>query len=490
MHSVSISLSRLGTVTNAKWYVDSVNGDDSNSGKLPSASYATIAKLLEQSIVAGDVISLAKGSEWRESLVGLPSRVTVLTYGSGARPHFNCRDVISADSWSKTGGRTNVYEATLTAEWTASKSWARAWEDTSHLTRVADIATCDSTPGSYVPDNDTASPYTLYVHTTNSDDPATNGSVYEHSARDFGFRVAAGSVFKGLKASANRNNNGSITVAGRLYDSVAAEGQFHNVFVSGGAYLEDVTADGAYRPDLSHSMFVINQNDGAGEDVTLVNCVAQQDSYASLCSGFTGHYNSGGSAFGTITYTGCSAELMPHGFSFSAGHAANIVYTNCTTANVQFPFDPNNDCTMTGCTFSEDIGINVRGVTVDSAAYTITIDDLTVNVGHVSGGAVSIISASTVTVRNSTINIDGAGGVRIGIYCTNATASITVDNVRFCGTMAKAYNFTNGPASLASDNNNFRTAGIDFTIDGVSYATLALYQAGEGQDANSVVSAC
>lgn len=82
---------------------------------------------------------------------------------------------ISTTDWSKTGGQTYVYEATLERPWTAST--ARVTEDGALLTSQASVGDVDSNAGSYYvtfsdPD------ITIYVHTTASDSPITNGSRY------------------------------------------------------------------------------------------------------------------------------------------------------------------------------------------------------------------------------------------------------------------------------------------------------------------------
>jgi hypothetical protein len=179
------------------WHVDSVAGDDGDAGTY-AAPLKTIAALLGKAIQAGDAIWLKRGSSWRERIYGLPNNTSVRAYGdaSDPKPILDGADIIPAGSFTKTDGQTNVYQLTLTwagSEW-ATNNGLRIWEDgatsTDMLTHVADVATCDATPGSWAGEEiPTTNPTTVYIHPTASDDPGTSGSVYS-TAR----RIRAGAV--------------------------------------------------------------------------------------------------------------------------------------------------------------------------------------------------------------------------------------------------------------------------------------------------------
>lgn len=133
----------------ADWFVDSINGNDANTGRNPSQAFQTIGQL-ESVLAAGETVGFARDSHWREQWDVAIDNVTAIAYGEGERPLFDASDLISPGDWSKTGGLVNVYECTKTPEW-GSTNWVNVFEDNAFLIRVADTATCDATPGSCVP---------------------------------------------------------------------------------------------------------------------------------------------------------------------------------------------------------------------------------------------------------------------------------------------------------------------------------------------------
>ncbi|HVX66117.1 MAG TPA: hypothetical protein VHA11_05935, partial [Bryobacteraceae bacterium] len=89
-----------------KWYVDSVLGDDANSGTGPQSALRTIAAL-EARIAEGDRVGLARGSAWREQFTLPAGRVEVVAYGTGAKPLLDCSDPVGAEAWSQAPGYQN-----------------------------------------------------------------------------------------------------------------------------------------------------------------------------------------------------------------------------------------------------------------------------------------------------------------------------------------------------------------------------------------------
>ena len=257
-----------------QYYVDSVNGNDLNSGRLPSEALKTIGAL--PAITAGMRIGLARNSAWKEQLTIAAERVTVGAYGTGTRPILDCSDAILAGAWSKTGGLTNVYEASVSPDLAASKTWVSVWEDNARLVRATSTANCDATPGSYYPSADTgAAPITLYVHASDSSDPGASGKVYEFSSRRYGLVSTADRVsVTGIETRRNLHDDGSLVVKryARITDVVCRDGTKHNLLYGGESILTGVIAQEAYYTGgPSSSMFVLNQNDANNENCTLVD---------------------------------------------------------------------------------------------------------------------------------------------------------------------------------------------------------------------------
>lgn len=468
------------------WYVDSSKAPGGN-GLSSATAFSTLAAV-GAVVQAGDAIGLAKGSHFDDTLdLSALTGCTVSTYGAGAAPVIDCSQAIANVSFSKTAGRTNVYQAAVTIESDASKTWVSAWENDTRLVRVADVATCDATPGSYVPSADNTDNITLYIHPAGSGNPITNGKTYEYSKRQYGLLTGTNGVVSGIITRRNLNNNGSLSVGvgATVTNCEANEGQFHNVYVQPLAILDGVICRGAYRPDLAHAYFVFNANNGGGNPVTFRNCQALADSYDSLATGFFGHYNTSG-AFGTITFENCRVENMIVGFAVSAGHATFLQFTDCETVNVQDPFDPN-------CPF-EISGGSVRRTAAQGAVRIVIgtenglIDELTACIGTVSGGLIWTTGATTLTVRNCTFVIVNGSGVQVGVYSTVSTPTITLIN-NVWSNFVSTYGFLSTP-TLVSDNNCFTPATTDMYWNSIKYNDVAAWVAATGQDTHSATSGC
>src|SRR5512133_1133933 len=79
------------------YYVDSMTGSDSNSGDSPDAAWRNLDKINDRTFAAGDVINLARGSDWTGKRgtsatlelkgAGAPGElITLQAYGTGPAP--------------------------------------------------------------------------------------------------------------------------------------------------------------------------------------------------------------------------------------------------------------------------------------------------------------------------------------------------------------------------------------------------------------------
>ncbi|RQW89284.1 MAG: hypothetical protein EHM79_03885 [Geobacter sp.] len=91
----------------ATYYVDSVSGNDSNSGNTSSSPWKTIAKVNKSSFQPGDSILFAAGRSWQEQLnppsngaAGKP--ITFGAYGTGDKPTIDGNNSIQYNiNWNK-----------------------------------------------------------------------------------------------------------------------------------------------------------------------------------------------------------------------------------------------------------------------------------------------------------------------------------------------------------------------------------------------------
>jgi hypothetical protein len=292
------------------WYVDSAGGNDLNDGKSPSTAFQTIAALTAAGISAGDRIGLARGSSWREQLTIAVNHVQVRAYGTGSKPLFDCADIISA-GWSKTGGATNVYQVTLSTDYSAAEPcFTSVWEDGVRLPIVASAAACDAAPGSYYCANHNTTTPVIYVHATDSGDPASNGKVYEMPTRVSGVYgwAVINTYLEGVACKRNLSEGGSIKMGkyANIVNCEANEGNKHNMFIRGGTRVVNTSISEWYYGTgvANDGALVYYEASAAGEDVTITGCSIDNGGVAATGTGFNGH--SGAGLFGTVTYKNCT----------------------------------------------------------------------------------------------------------------------------------------------------------------------------------------
>jgi hypothetical protein len=514
------------------YYVDSVNGNDANDGLTSATAFATISAL--PAIATGKRIGLARGSHWREQLTIAVNSVAVGAYGSGANPLLDASDIVPVGDWSKTGGQTNVYQATVAADLSVI-TWVNAWEDDVFLARAASIAACDAAPGSYYPSSDTVGPtITLYVHATDSGNPASNGKVYETSARQSGLMANPYSniTATGITTRRNCHNDGSLRTGryARRTNGRFEDGGKHNVYVSDGSTLTDCVADDLYYNSVSATLFVHHETTPAGLGVTYTRCQAIKRTAQQGAQGWNGHSSSGN--FGLVQWIDCEATLC----GYSGGGGTTEIWTRCiatgavtgftggaATNTVEYIACEAHDCTDAGYTASLAPSIIFRGSLAENCAngwrcedngitYTfrdacqfkfgatgdrafsiaggyVDADGMLICVAIPSGGAIYITeTGSQLTLTDCILNTDSSTGGRFAVR-SNFAGSATV-NIHGC----VFDNFTNpiyfgGTPTITfdSDNNFFTLSNGTWRYAATDYLTFAAYQAGTGEDANSVV---
>ncbi|MFO7446280.1 MAG: T9SS type A sorting domain-containing protein [Ignavibacteriaceae bacterium] len=116
--SIILVLLSIITLNASTYYVDQVNGNNSNSGLTPSIAWKTISKVNSFSFKPGDNILFKTGQIWREALVIKSSGqsyqpVTFASYGTGEKPIISGADIITGFvSYSGNVWRKSVYITT------------------------------------------------------------------------------------------------------------------------------------------------------------------------------------------------------------------------------------------------------------------------------------------------------------------------------------------------------------------------------------------
>lgn len=458
------------------WFVDSVNGSDSYTGKGPDQAFATIAKLLEQSIVSGQNIALMRGSHWREKLIVSTGNVGVYAYGSGAKPLLDCSVAISAGAWSKTGGYTYVYECSVVIDYDATITWVSAWEDDVRLVRATSIANCDATAGSYYPSSDTSSPITLYVHASDGSDPGTNGKTYEYSKWRHGLWSDQINVTAdGIQTRRNLHNDGSLVLGGsgaHIANCSALEGSKHNLIVGVNSLVEHTEALYAYFGVDGGYLFTYVCGSATGT-VIFRHCTGMNVGSSTLIGGLYGHSDTNAV---TVLCEACDLSYIAGAFS---GQGASATLNGCTVTNCNkklVAFSMLNVTVLNSSLEGSD-----RGICDASDGGTVTVRNSTLR--KTSDGEYSILLANSMTVILENVYLDWQGVA----LSTGTNCSVTINGSRF---YVSQMNISLGAGSSfgASDNNRYRSAvGVwkPFYISPNDYNFVG-WQDLTGQDLHSI----
>ena len=326
----------------AGYYVDSVNGNDTNSGLSPTLALRTIAALSNLNYLRPtNVLNFAANSVWRESL-GTPSgrfysNTLFQAYGSGTPPLLDASDAIPTSAWLKMPGYNNIYAATVFPEGADSSPLAagvltiNVYANGLALTNAPSLEALDTNGwGCYVASS-SASPTTLFVNTTNGN-PATNGILYEFSSRQVGLAaLGVSNTVIGLWTRRNLHQTGSLqcgdySVVSRCW---ASDGSKHNFVVGAFSSVYDTACSNAYFASGDNVQFVAFSPVTNGP-VHFYNCSAIQSwpavpAVIANCVGFYGHTGAQ-QCFTAITYSNCVSLGNSDAFD---GWAENVSLTNC-----------------------------------------------------------------------------------------------------------------------------------------------------------------
>ncbi len=111
----------------AQYYVDSVNGLDTNDGSSPTQAWRTLAKINALTLQPGNVINLARGSLWTQQLTlknsgTAAAPIVVQAYGSGPAPTIQRNTTLSdlSNAVKISGSHIRVLDLCLTkVHWSA-----------------------------------------------------------------------------------------------------------------------------------------------------------------------------------------------------------------------------------------------------------------------------------------------------------------------------------------------------------------------------------
>ena len=463
-----------------RFYVDSSAGSDTNDGLSRGLAKATVADVADYTVAANDCIGLDDGSAWREKLTIATDYTKVVAVGSGSAPELRCDDVLTNASFVKTVGRTNIYEYSLAVQTDANGAeWPGIWVDGTRLTFAANLATCDSTPGTFYHGTVTdTTPITLYVHPPGSTDPTADGKVYEAPIRTAGVDTysAQYATVSGIKARRNYSSYGSI-VGGRyslIKDCVVVDGNTHNMLVRAGSTVRNCTFLDAYNHTTSPTLLVcFDTSPPAG--VVVEDCDFSLTTYNANMIGSYMHVSSGNN-FPSLLMRRCTFDNI--GQPMSAANCDLVTATDCEISNFVTGFKFGCNATITGLVISAAKSGGVLGIS-DAAGITWVIDGAT-GTFNSTGNLFSVHNNTDFTLKNSTLV-----GMNTILRGTGTGQRWTHRNNTYTGGLASLVFNLPADAIVDSDYNSYGGAAGGWKLGSTTYPTLADWQNATGQDMHS-----
>jgi hypothetical protein len=489
-------------------YLDSVGGNDANSGSAPGTAkrtWAGVAAIIPAR--GGFSIGVKRGSVIVEQCVLAASynNIMIGAYGDAGDPLplFDGSETLVAGIWSATVGQAGVWEQPYAVTGSTPGSgneFRNIWEDNKVYTQATSLANCQATAGSCFFSSYTAASGTLYIHPYGSTDPTSDGKVRAWSKRFTVIDLAgANCVVSSVRTRRARNNNGSMVLSGRygtIRGCTIEDGHKHVALMGAGATVDGCTFHNSYNGTGGGENLLVFFDAGAGmPGCQVINSTFEQQTAVvgtRTSSGIISHTANGTDNLGTITlrsnrFTRCAAAGS---FSDTLAIAAtNDLLIDCNQSIALFEIGTIDWTNCQMVTTALDIG----GVSVMLPS---SIAGSTINVTgcKVYSGTFTMHLVATAVTLNLTNNLlyagDDSGHFPLGIVRASASGAIINANGN---TFQKTAQFDTFYLLIAGntytgDHNHF--VGLmnnAFSLNNGStfITTLAAWRTASGQDANS-----
>lgn len=499
---IRVGLSRLaGAIAAAyDYYVDSVTGDDLDTGLTPALAFATIDGL--PTLVDGVKVGFAAGSTFAETLTvtGAPNMVLngYGDFGVSGQPVFDGAGAV-AETWAQHDAITypNTWNIAVTHGFATTSGRLMIWEDGAMLKRVASIALVDAEAGTYYSPNDnnfTIPTVNVYAHATGSGNPNSNGKTYERTQRTY---VVAGAYSAGLNNSVQNivtgrqgHNDGSLVLGkGSTIDRcMSFDGHKHNALQESG-----ICSNSAFinaQPE-SNYLHVFYSSVATGLTGVYDNTVFVGQTNGLLgTSGIYCHDNSG-QAHTTMTIGNCLFANVNGGIGSAA------VSTSAQGVYMENVYQPILTVSSTTSAFShflikdQKFGCSIEAVGTHSVSQFASYVS-----GDYSFFKIHTANFGDISVANSTVVLNGAASnIRAVLRRTYGSGTFSWQNNIFAGIGVDSsiiQVFVGTAGNIGTFNNNvyytdssFGKACLRWAVDGVN-KTFAEWQA-LGHDTNSIV---
>ncbi|MGD1852696.1 MAG: hypothetical protein ACFB2W_00455 [Leptolyngbyaceae cyanobacterium] len=450
--AVASRLPKWEYAATASQYV-SPHGDDTNDGRTSISPKRTISAAIA-AIPTNGSIELASGL-YREEADLRGKRINLKGPGTKVElPKLTTLNIIVNSSFSLVDGQANTYEVNHSHSLTDSNTLPFVFENGVALQYVADLANCESTPGSYTYSNFVRGngSVLLRVHPVGSTDPQIDGKIYEASARNFAVIAnQSNTVIEGIHCECATSLSGSLWIQADnavVRDCLFTWGTRHHNQIQSGTFdrciaYKEVPQDSRISERTSFVIFKAGAR--AADTVLYKDCVI----HTALDVGFYNHTD-GSSTFNKSTIEGCYAFncIQP----FASGNTLNLSISQCYAEDYR-------DFLLTGIgniSLKESTAISampnsfvVRSL-VDG--QLVSVEDFSTDV-MTSTNAGGFWGAGQFNIRNCTLNQTGNIGDSI-FYRSGAAASNAVFDIENC-VLSGTYiylTYSNGDF-FAADNN-------------------------------------
>ena len=531
------------TVNSCNYYVDSVNGNDSNNGTDANTPYQHLLNI-PTFVPNGTTICLKRGDTFKNDYLsiglggtggpngnGTVNNVTVEDYGPSylPAPLIDNSNTIASTSWSLVSGTSNLYQATVTGPGTSytdsASMYVNVFECKSapctptglggHDTFLATEntqATASSTPGSYYIAGETTSgssgpsnltSFTIFMYPSDGTNPGTNGYAYSYSDMPIGVNVFGSNLtVNNIMVKKSTSNSGGfydgLDGSNATFNNIESDQDAkHNILCGGGCTINNSRFIDEYYPS-SGNMFVAFDQNGTGLPITLNNdtfidgvttannSISAIYGHVAVAPGFSNLTVNGGLIEGVGVTSGWSGINMGD----SVGTVKEFIngvtcfYTSgCIGGSATTTVSNSQDISpvSSGAKFlSESMA---GAVTINSS---LSCDDVGFNHNDVQTG-----TGQPLTVSSSTFYIFSAAGAETAINFGGVGSSLNLNNTLIDGgpsggNYAIDDTTATSTAPYVGNNNTFVTSNFNVgEVNGTTYNSFASWKTATGQDANS-----
>lgn len=482
----------------AGYYVDSVNGDDTNSGRTSAAPLKTFAALVALGIADGSRIYLARGSYWREALnIWSKNNLSISDYGQGVIPTIDGSDNIANNTFVVNGTYSDVYQVAYTAPTTFGACQFAVWENDVAIRPFTSLAALhgSATGGFWLNGG------VLYVKATDAGDVTANGKTYSaHGQRSYDgsgsyqFIVGNNCDVSFLRSIKPYVNDGSTFGRNCKISFCKFEhGTKHNFVVGSGVVSNCYAAhlvNSTWYQGSSNLGFYFN---GAGvDDVVLCHCTIENDARVSGGNVFTAHADSGGS-YGSIHAYGNTFKNVVCVFG-------NAIKTVTYERNIHVNVGSVCDAIYAGSSFislrNYFDGAESGGWVYSISSSTALLPTVFKSYGDVYRAPAAANCSHFLTIQanavSATVLIEGLEmqiGKNVPVIRTDAEsvgAAISLIRSNVCGGAVSCNGGNNSLCTYTGSGNTFGSQAFNSWL-GVSYSGQIAWRAGTSQDLDSVV---